>query len=528
MAAASPLLPVKSVLADAAEVFLGYQARWSADDSPVKIIEKSRRIGLSWAEAADSTLLAASQQGMDVWYIGYNKDMADEFIRDCADWSKHYAFAASAIEEGAEVFKDGDEEKSILTYTIRFASGWRITALSSRPSNLRGKQGRVIIDEAAFHPDLAELLKAALALLIWGGQVHVVSTHNGEENPFNELIKEVRAGKRPYSLHRVTLDDALADGLYQRVCQVRGLPWTAAGEAAWRAQLVAQYGSGADEELFCIPSKGGGIWLPRALIEARMAPVEAPLKIIRWQAPDGMDLWADYLIQEEITAFCERELIPELEQLDPELASGFGQDFARRGDLSVIAPYQLTRNLVRRFPFLVELRNVPFKAQALILFYIADHLPRFSHGMLDSTGNGAYLAEVAQQRYGEALITRVHLSEPWYRDNTPALKAAFEDGSILLPRDVEVLNDIATFRLVRGVARIPDQRAQDKDGNKRHGDAGIAVLLAYAASRHDPYQPATYEAVQAQSSDRGGHLFMRPDQDEDRPEPRGFHHHGVI
>ncbi|WP_230478196.1 hypothetical protein [Kingella kingae] len=40
-------------------VLLPYQQRWIADPNPVKICEKSRRIGLSWAEAADSALLAA-------------------------------------------------------------------------------------------------------------------------------------------------------------------------------------------------------------------------------------------------------------------------------------------------------------------------------------------------------------------------------------------------------------------------------------------------------------------------------------
>lgn len=152
-------------------LLLGYQQRWCADLTPVKLCQKSRRIGLTWGEAADSALLAASQKGMDTWYIGYNKDMAQEFIRDCGDWAKAYGLAAGEIEEVEEVFKDGDEEKAILAYVIRFASGWRITALSSRPSNLRGKQGRVIVDEAAFHDDLPELLKAAMALLMWGGQV---------------------------------------------------------------------------------------------------------------------------------------------------------------------------------------------------------------------------------------------------------------------------------------------------------------------------------------------------------------------
>lgn len=38
---------------------LGYQKRWIADDSQLKIAEKSRRTGLTWAEAADDVLIAS-------------------------------------------------------------------------------------------------------------------------------------------------------------------------------------------------------------------------------------------------------------------------------------------------------------------------------------------------------------------------------------------------------------------------------------------------------------------------------------
>lgn len=149
-----------------AGVLLPYQMDWINDPAQVRVYEKSRRIGISWSTAAEAALIAAAASGMDVWYIGYNKDMAEEFIRDSADWIKHYQLVADAVAE--EVIKDGD--KDILTFVIRCASGHRITALSSRPSNLRGKQGYVIIDEAAFHEQLDELIKAAIALLMWGGQ----------------------------------------------------------------------------------------------------------------------------------------------------------------------------------------------------------------------------------------------------------------------------------------------------------------------------------------------------------------------
>lgn len=144
-------------------VLLPYQRRWGEDVSPVRVAEKSRRVGLSWGEAAYSALEGSRKGGQDTWYIGYNKDMAEEFILDCAFWAKHYESAAEAMEEIAI----DDEGRDILAFRIRFASGARITALSSRPSNLGGKQGRVIIDEAAFHDNLGELLKAAMALLIW-------------------------------------------------------------------------------------------------------------------------------------------------------------------------------------------------------------------------------------------------------------------------------------------------------------------------------------------------------------------------
>ena len=126
---------------------------------------------------------------------------------------------------------------------------------------------------------------------------------------------------------------------------------------------------------------------------------------------------------------------------------------------------------------------------------MVDRLPRFSHGMLDAGGNGAYLAEVAKQRYGEMQITEVKFSETWYRENTGPFKAGFEDDSISLPADDEVLNDLSAFRLVKGVPRVPDLRVTDKRGQKRHGDAGIAMLLSHAASRQEIYQPYRYDAV---------------------------------
>ena len=124
--------------------FLPYQARWVADKAQVKVCEKSRRIGLTWAQACDDVLLAATagRAGMDVLYISFNQDMTREYIDTCADWARKFSVVADSVDEF--IFKDGDE-REIKAFRIDFASGHKILALSSRPSNLRGKQGLSLI-----------------------------------------------------------------------------------------------------------------------------------------------------------------------------------------------------------------------------------------------------------------------------------------------------------------------------------------------------------------------------------------------
>ncbi len=458
---------------------LPYQSAWVEDRSRVKVWEKSRRIGASYGEALDSVMhaaLARAEGGQSTYYLSYNKEMTQQFVKDCAFWAGVVNAVASEVEE--MVLWDAD--KDITVYRIRFASGFDIWGLPSEPRSLRSKQGRAIIDEAAFVDDLPELLKAANALLVWGGAVRIISTHNGEDNPFNELIQDIRSGKKNYSLHRTTFDDALADGLYRRICDVSGQSWSREAEGTWRADIIGDYGDGADEELFCIPSSGSGSFLTRNRIESVM---DADIPVIRWTPPaeDFVD-WELTLADMETEVWCRLCLSPLLDGLDPDLRSYFGEDFGRSGDLTVIHPLQELPSLDLATPFVLELRDCPFRTQRQILFFLADHLPRFSGGALDARGNGQALAEEARQRYGADRIAEVMLSESWYREHMPKLKAQFEDRTWNLPRDSQILDDYRALKMVRGVPRVPDKRTKDADG-KRHGDAAIAGCLAVYAAK---------------------------------------------
>jgi len=242
-------------------VLLPYQQRWTDDQLGIKIAVKSRRIGLSWCDAADSTLEAARSNGRNTFYLGYNREMALEYIQACADWAAHYSVAVELLDTEGVILED---EKDIIAYRITFASGFMVQALSSTPRNIRskGRPGdRLRIDEFAFHDNPEELLKAAIAFKMWGGKIAIWSTHNGKNSFFNKLIEEIKEGKRPFSLHHITLQDALNEGLYKRICLINGEQWGQEKQNQWVIDLRAEYGQAALEELDCIPADWSSVKL---------------------------------------------------------------------------------------------------------------------------------------------------------------------------------------------------------------------------------------------------------------------------
>ena len=501
------------------ESLLPYQRRWLADHAQVKVYEKSRRIGATWVEAADAVLSAARTGGIDVYYISYNLDISREFIHTCAEWARILQCAASAVEE--ELLRDEDED--IRTYRITFTSGRRIVGLPSRATTLRGKQGRVIIDEAAFVEDIGEILKAALALLMWGGDVRILSTHNGEESAFNELLKESRAGKRPFSVHKTTIDDAVGDGLYRRILERSGERegWTAARERQWLDDLVQTYGDGAAEELYCIPSRAGSRYFPRAMVERAM---DGAIPVVRYEcAPEFT-----YLPEAERRAACGEWIA---EHLEPVLAEHrrahagggrppscfIGQDVGRTGDLSVICAAVETAALGLRSIVQAEMRGVPFQQQKQVLDHVIDGVTGFAGAAIDARGNGQMLAELAAQDRGPAYVHEVMASRATYAEYLPRYRAMLEDEGFALPQDADILEDHRVVMLDRGVPVIAERTGAP--GRKRHGDSVIAGMLAVYAQRNDDstYHPYAYRPVTVTQAGR----WRMQEQDEEEEDEEG-------
>jgi len=472
-------------------VLLSFQQKWVADKADVAVWRKTRRCGASWTDASRKTLLAASETdagGMDGLYIGYSEDMAREYIDDCAMWAKAYSLAAGEVAE--TVFDGGDEmgdKRHIKAFRIEFSSGYKILALSSRPRSLRGKQGDVTIDEAAFHDDLAGLLKAALAMMIWGGRVRILSSHNGEDNPFNVLCKEIEAGKVPYSLHTTTFAQALDDGLYERVKLVMGDRLKEKTREEWEAKVRGLYGEGAAEELDCIPSMGSGVYIPRTIVERCQRGPEL-CRVIRWTKP------AEWMFSErrleETDEWIRDVLKPAVDALNAEARHVKGRDFGRSGDLSVDRVLEDLGAGRWRAVITIELRALPFDVQEKVDTWLVENLPHFHHAKYDARGNGQQLAEAALLKHGPARVECVMATAKWYAEHFASYKGALESQFCELPKDEDELTDHRRIVLKAGYPTMDEGKDKGSDKKQRHGDRAIASVLAWAATQAEGQPPA--------------------------------------
>jgi phage FluMu gp28-like protein len=490
--------PTATLAPEKGAVLLPTQARFVVDPEPFKLLEKGRRTGGTWGiayAAAERIATRKGEGGKNVYYIPQTYEDAVEFIETAGNWLRALDVAAGAIEQGtvadevdligdSPIFADQDPDRAIQTYVIRVpTTGFRVVALSSSPARIRGKQGLIIFDEAAFHAKFAAVLKSAMALLLRGGEVWVLSTHNGEDSAFNDAVQAVRHGERRGKVYSYPFRQAVAEGMYQRICEMRGEPWTQAKEDQWVQAAYDYYGDDAAEELDAIPASGEGAYFSAAQLDRAMH--DAP--VIRWSFSDAFGLQHPPTREREVARMLADEIAPLIERLDASDEHVYGLDYARVGHLTVIAPAAIDMVLRRTIPFGIELRNCPVAQQKQICKYLARGLPHFVAGVHDATGSGAPVAEDLVDDLG-AVIEPVMLNDAVYAADMEHLKESLDDDLIRIPRDKDWRRDLRQVHKIRGIPKVGGTERKGVDGGLRHGDAAVALMLMERAARRDPVE----------------------------------------
>lgn len=448
---------------DPGRVFLDYQSRWIDDQSRLKLMEKGRQIGISWA-TADATVERTAQKGArhDQWVSSRDDIQARLFLEDCKRFARIYDRAAKDL--GAVIV---DDERKLSAYVLRFANGMRIHSMSSNPDAQAGKKGGRVLDEFALHPDPRKLYGIAYPGITWGGQLEIISTHRGSANFFYDLTEEIkhRGNPKGFSLHTVTLQDALDCGFLHKLQQV--LPEEDARIGMDEPEYFDFIRSGcASEEQFlqeymCIPADDEGAFLSYDLIASCEYKATDPWEMAApGEGPDGQKLSELYL----------------------------GVDIGRTSDLTVmwlverVAGTFFTRKII-------IMQNEPFSAQEAELYALLE-TPNLRRCCIDDTGLGMQFAERAGEKYGQYRVEGVRFTGPVKEELAYPVRAAFEDKSIRIPRDDKIRADLRSIRKTTTAAG--NIRFEADRGPGGHADRFWALALAMHAGKRSGGKPNIY------------------------------------
>lgn len=447
--------------------FLPYQDAWILDRNRLKLMEKSRQIGISFSTAdAAVERTAPIEARVDQWVSSRDEIQAKLFIDDCKRFAQIFHAGAKAMDMGLVVI---DEQKKITAYVLRFANGLAIHSMSSNPDAQAGKKGGRILDEFALHPDPRKLYSIAYPGITWGGQLEIISTHRGSANFFNELVEEIKHKDNPkgFSLHRVTLQDALDQGFLFKLQE--HLPADSPIQEMDEADYFDFIRKGcADEEQFlqeymCVPADDEGAFLTYDQIAHCEYSATDPWEMTGdGTAPDGREM--------------------------TELYAGY--DVGRNQDLSVLWIIERVngRFFTRK---LIEMRGRKFSEQEAALYSCLD-LPAMRRCCIDSTGLGMQLAERAIERFGYK-VEGVRFTGPVKEALAYPLRAAFEDQNIKIPRSDKIRSDL---RAIKKTTTAAGNIRFDADrGPNGHSDRFWALALAiHAAGKAGG--PIEYESAQ--------------------------------
>lgn len=434
-------------------LLLDYQKNWVLDPARLKICEKSRQIGFTWATAyALARRHSNAKERLDTWVTSRDEEQAVLFVNDTLDFSKLLEIGATDL--GERVL----DEKNNSARSVRFDNSTRINSMSSNPNAQAGKRGHRVADEFGLHPDPRYLYKIMKPGVTWGGKLDIFSTHRGSLNYFNELIEEIKHKGNPkgFSLHTVTLQDALDCGflyrLQERLAEIDPTDDRLQMDEAEYFDAVKN--EMPDEESFlqeymCVPSDDNSAFLSYDLITA--AEYRPGTAWGQMAAGDQAELY-------------------------------IGVDVGRKHDLTCV--WLLEKSDGMFFTRAVEvMQNVTFSEQEKLIWdLLLDS--RVRRACFDSSGLGMQLAERAKERFG-GKVEEIQFTAQVKEELAYPLRGSFEDYQVKIPSDPKIRSDLRAIKkeqTASGNVRFTADR-----GANGHADRFWALALALHGARHVPF-----------------------------------------
>lgn len=424
--------------------FLPYQQSWILDPARIKIMEKSRQIGISWASAYNLVRQQSiASNHLDSWVSSRDATQAQLFIQDCKRFATDLDSSCSPIKKQS-------------SFSLLFSNQTHIYSLSSNPNAQAGKRGSRILDEFALHPDPQKLYTIAYPGITWGGNLEIISTHRGSTNFFNRLIQEVNQGGNPkkISLHRVTLEDALNQGFLRKLKE--NLPFDDPRQFMDNATYFDHIRSACpDKESFlqeymCEPLDEANFFLSPSLIESCEYP---PDTLWECTIPKAMRSTNDFFL---------------------------GIDVGRDHDLTVFWLLENVNNILFTRQLLC-LQNTPFSFQeeSLHTFF---SIPNLRRTCIDQTGLGRQFTERAIHHFGPSLVEGITFTNTIKESLAFALRTALENRSIRFPKNNLIRSDLRAIK--RQITSSGNIRFQADRGINGHADRFWALALALHAAKN--------------------------------------------
>jgi phage FluMu gp28-like protein len=394
-----------------------HQQRWMEDHSRLRVCCKARQIGMSTAVATEA--LHAAIYGETTVVVSASQRQASELLRKAGQLLPLVTVAGDGV---VQVEKQSAE-------AIELSTGGRVVSLPSTAATVQGYSGHVVIDEAAWIPDVDQLWLAIVPTISTNKQfrLSVISTPGPKSGMFHRLWHN---GDQAWSRHKISVYDAKNGGAPHEIAALRA---AVADEVTWRSAYECEF---VDE---------AHALLPYDLLLARTDDTLNYHLSMNGLA-EARNLFAGY-------------------------------DVGRKHDMSVLVVLEKDNKAVR-WRGAVELRQTPFNEQFELLSSILklSCLRRLS---IDQSGLGMQLCEELVKKFGSR-VEPVTMTAPVKESLASRILAAFQRGDLYIPNYRPLIDDLHS--VARTVTLSGNVRYAAPREAGSHADRWTALALALEAA----------------------------------------------